>query len=313
MIKFLQRFLRLARSNPEGRAVIEARRIYILPTRYGVGYGVLLMLMLLGSINYANNLGFMLTFLLAGLGLVTMLHTWYNLLGLEILPGRTEPAFAGESALFAVRLNNQRSAQRPGIQLQLPDAAPVSLDLPAAAETEVALSVPTPQRGRFSLPRFSISTRYPLGLLRAWAYVEMDLQCLVYPAPGAAAPAIDAPDYRPSSKGDKGVGADDFIGLRHYRPGDSPKHLNWKALAREQGLQTKLFGGDRAERRWLDWACTRGNTETRLSLLCRGVLDASDQQLEFGLRLPGEEIAPAMGQIQRSRCLERLALFRAAP
>lgn len=313
MIKALQQFLRLARSDPEGRVVIAPRRIYILPTRYGFGYGLLLLLMLLGSINYANNLGFMLTFLLAGLGLVTMLHTWYNLLGLELLPGRTEPAFAGESALFAIRLNNQRPGGRPGIRLQLTDAAPVTLDLPGVAEAEVALSVPTPQRGRFSLPRFSVSTRYPLGLLRAWAYVEMDLQCLVYPAPGATAPVIDSPDYRPSSKGDKGVGADDFIGLRHYRPGDSPKHVNWKALAREQGLQTKLFGGDRAERRWLDWAYTQGDTETRLSLLCRAVLDAHDQQLEFGLRLPGEEIVPAMGQIQRTRCLERLALFRAAP
>ena len=302
------RFLRLVRPDAGGRVRVGRRQIYILPTRAGLGFGLLLLLMLLGSINYANNLGFLLTFLLAGLGVVAMLHTWRNLNGIEILAGRPQPVFAGDRARFPIRLRHGDGGEHPGIRLRLDDQT-AAVDLPAAGETVVELALGAGRRGRLPLPRFSIDTTWPLGLLRAWAFVEAGHELLVYPRPGPSIPPPQAADYRPSARGDKGVGADDFVALRHYRPGDSPRHLHWKSLARGQGLQTKQFGGDRADRLWLEWALTPGDSETRLSLLCRAVLDASDDQLEFGLRLPGEEIPPARGPAQRRRCLERLALY----
>ncbi len=302
------RFLRVARPDGDGRVRIGPRQIYILPTRYGLGFGLLLVLMLAGSINYANNLGFLLTFLLAGLGVVAMLHTWRNLNGIEILPGRNEPVFAGDRARFALRLRHP-GGEHPGIGLGLGRETALLLDLPATGEADAGLTLPVERRGLQPLPRLRIHTTWPLGLLRAWAFVETDHRVLVYPRPGPPTPPREAADYRPSARGDKGVGADDFVALRHYRPGDSPRHIHWKSLAREQGLQTKQFGGDRAERLWLEWALTPGDTETRLSLLCRAVIEASDQGLAFGLRLPDGEIPPALGQAQRRRCLERLALF----
>lgn len=289
--------------------MITPRCIYILPTGYGVLYTLLLMLMLLGSINYANNLGFLLTFLLSGLGLVTMLHTWRNLLGLELECSRATPVFTGDDALFEIRLINPRRWPRPGIELQIRGRPPVTTDLTPADNDKLTLATASRRRGRLTLPRFTLSSRYPLGLFNAWVYVELNASCLVYPKPGDRIRETPLPEYSPSQMGDRGVGADDFAGLRHYRPGDSPRHINWKALAREQGLQTKLFGGDRAERRWLDWHGLQGDSEQRLSQLCRGVLDASAQDIEFGLKLPDTSLGPARGQHHRLECLTALALF----
>ncbi|MCP4284409.1 MAG: DUF58 domain-containing protein [Gammaproteobacteria bacterium] len=307
--RLLNPLRRLARSNRSGRAVVTPRRIYILPTGYGILFVILLLLMLLGSINYANNLGFLLTFLLVGLGLVTMLHTWRNLVGLALNSGRATPVFAGEDALFEIQLINQRRWSRPGIQLQIRGHSPITTDLAPAATENLVLTTQSNRRGRLSLPQFTLSSRYPLGLFNAWVYVELDAHCLVYPKPGERVHDTPVPEYSQSQMGDRGVGADDFSGLRHYRPGDSPRHINWRALAREQGLQTKLFGGDRAERYWLDWNSLEGDSEQRLSQLCRGVLDASSQDVEFGLKLPECELKHARGQQHRLDCLSTLALF----
>jgi uncharacterized protein (DUF58 family) len=305
----LDRILRLSRPDSGGVARITPRRIYILPTRYGVIFGLLLLLLLFGSMNYANNPAFLLTFLLVGLGLVGTIHTWRNLAGLELTAGRCEPVFAGQDAHFEIQLLNRRSGERPAIRLNIQGCRPAVTDL-AGDSSSLSLICATEKRGRLQMGRFIVATEYPLGLLRAWSYVELDNACLVYPAPGPAMPATDMPDYRHSAEGDKGVGVDDFVGLRSYRPGDSPRQINWKALAREQGLQTEQFGGDRSDRIWLDWhALQEMDTEARISRLCRGVLDACEKQQEFGLRIPGTEIAPARGQDHRHACLEALALL----
>lgn len=304
------RILRLNRPDRGGSVEIGPRKVYILPTRYGVLFGLLLILLLFGSMNYGNNPAFMLTFLLVGLGLVAIIYTWRNLVFIQIASGRASPVFVGQEARFEIRLINRREGERPAIQLQLPKSPPVITDVEGGSSTSLVLSRPTERRGRQPLGRFAVATEYPLGLLRAWSYVELDLSCLVYPNPGPAMPPSDLPDYTHSAQGDKGVGVDDFVGIRAYRPGDSPKHISWKALAREQGLRTKQFGGDRSDRLWLDWDALEGmDVESRLSRLCRGVLDACEQQQEFGLRLPGKEIPPGRGASHRDECLAALALF----
>ncbi len=274
----------------------------------------MLLLMLLGSINYANNLGFLLTFLLAGLGLVVMLHTWRNLLGLQLQQGKSDAVFAGEKARFKIRLINGHSREHPAISLRLPEGMEAAADIAPSSTDSRTLAMATHRRGRLPLPRLTLSTRFPSGLLRAWCYIDLPGECLVYPRPGPRLPPAGKDDYRHSSEGDRGVGVDDFVGMRPYHDGDSPRHINWKALAREQALQTKQFGGDRSERRWLDWdELEESDTEARLSRLCRGVIDACEQQLEFGLRLPSVEITPARGQAHRQKCLAALALFGEEP
>lgn len=313
MPRLLDLLFRVNKQGPAGTATIAPRQIYILPTRYGVIFGLLLLLLLIGSLNYGNNLAFFLTFLLAGLGIVAMLHTWRNLVGLELIPGYNEPVFAGQTASFEIHLVNGRGSERPNIQLQSSRSSAVAADIGARSRCTLKLYQDTQGRGINGLGRITIATSYPLGLLRAWSYAELDATCLVYPAPGVKSPPAARSDYDHSSCGDKGVGVDDFVGIRAYRPGDSPRHINWKALASERGLQTKQFGGDRADRVWLDWQSMPGvAVEERLSRICRGVLDACDREQEFGLRIPGTELRPGHGQTHRHLCLAALAMYEGA-
>lgn len=307
-LRLPDRFIRRCHSDARGVATLSPRQIYILPTRYGLAFALLLVLMWIGSINYANNLGFLLTFLLTGLGLVTMLHTWRNLVGIRCQALRSEPVFKGQTAVFRVQLSNRRRSQRPQLNLRL-EGEGETRDLPAGGDATLRLSARAERRGRFQLPRCTLSTTYPLGLLYAWSYLHLEGEVLVYPAPGDPLPASNQPSYRQSQQGDKGVGSDDFVGLRGYRAGDSPRQIDWKSHAREQGLHTKQFGGDRSDRRWLEWdALAPLPVEARLSALCRGVLDAAEQQQEFGLRLPGLMLTPARGEKQRQAALQALAL-----
>jgi uncharacterized protein (DUF58 family) len=305
---------RKCRADKHGAALIAPRKIYIFPTRYGFLYGLLVFLILLISVNYANNPAFLLTFLLAGLGIVAMLHTWRNLLNLRLSPGRAAAVFAGQPAAYEIRLHNSRQSERPNIRLRLPANDEVETDLPAATTQSLTLHTQAARRGRQHLPRFQVSTHYPLGLLRAWCYVDLEMDLLVYPAPGSVMPLKGDADqisdeHKQKNSGNR-TGSDDFIGLRQYREGDTPRQINWKTYAREQGLHTNLFTIAASEHYWLEWDSLPGmETEARLSSLCRGVVDASELQHEYGLRLPGMEIKPASGEGHRHRCLMALALF----
>jgi len=255
-------------------------------------------------------MGHLFTFLVASMALVSILHTWRNLAGLGFAAGRTRPAFAGQRAGYELLIDNPAALCRPGIQLELPGEAAVVTDLEGRQTRSVLLWRGTRHRGLLPLGRCTVSTRYPLGLFRAWAFVELPLVCSIYPRPGPARLAPQSPAYRPQQSGDKGRGVDDFVGFRPWRPGDSPRHVFWKAAARDQTLLVKQFGGDRADEVWLDWASLPGlETEARLSQLCRWIIDAHDNHQPFGLRLPGREIAIGSGAVHRQQCLEALARF----
>ena len=303
----------LARFARAGRAgePLRGRQIYILPTRYGLLYAVLVVAVFIGAINYGNNLAFLLAFQLAAVGHVAMHQTWRNLRGLRLDADGFGRVFAGEDARFAVRLTPADGRERPAVQI---DGAgdPLLIDGRAGPEAGGVLRVATNCRGRVALGRLTLSTRYPLGLLRAWSYVDTDAAMVVYPRPAARFDAPADPTYGGAEQGSLGVGADDFVGLRGYRPGDAPSRLDWKTLARERGLHTRLFGGDRADRLWLSFdALEPLDPERRLERLCRGVLDAERAGRHYGLRLPGEEIPPGHGERHAERCLTALALMDA--
>lgn len=306
------RLLRSVAVDPEGVATIGPRAIYILPTRQGAAFAILVLVMLVGAINYANNLGFMLTFLLTGIGITAMVNTWRNLLGVSLVSGRAEPVFAGQTVSFQIRALNRQTSERPDIEIGGDRDTARGADLAGRSEATLALSRKAPTRGRLALGRITVSTSYPTGLFRAWGYVDLDASCLVYPSPGPRGVRAAIPQYDRSETGDKGVGADDFVGLRQYRPGDSPRHIDWKAVAREQGVHTKQFGGDRADRVWLDFDQYPGlDVESVLSRLCRAVLDAAEAGNQFGMKIPGRVIQPASGSTHRDICLAALALFGA--
>jgi uncharacterized protein (DUF58 family) len=287
------------------------RRIYILPTRYGVIFGSLVFAMLLGSLNYSASLGFALTFLLTGLGVDVMHHCHGNLLGAELSCAGARPVFAGGRAEFRIAINNGAGAPRCEIQLECGDFESEPVDLGAGQTKVVKLPVAAPARGYVALPRFIVATRYPANLFRAWTWLHMDARCLVYPAP--AAPGREPP----LRAGDRGLlgrseqGDADFAGLRNAVPGDPPQRLAWKAFARSDELLVKQFAEGVERTCVFDWDALRDlPAEQRLSQLTRWCLDAAQTvQQRFGLRLPTGTISPDRGEAHLHECLKALALY----
>jgi len=295
--------------------VLTQRRIFILPTRAGLLYGVVLCVMLIGAINYNLSLGYALVFLLAGLGLVAMVHTFRNLLGLRLMPGRADAVFSGETAYFTIHVENALHQPRRALELAFGKNGTVALDISGSEQASVAAPCMTARRGRLDPGRLTLSSRYPLGLFRAWSYPHPPLSCLVYPKPLET--PLPPPTSSWKSTGSRGSsGQEDFSGLRERQANDSPRHIAWKAVAHDidhRPLLVKQFDGGAAEELWLDWTLTpAGNdTEKRLSLLAGWIVIAEREQRRYGLRLPERCIAPDSGPAHRDACLEALALHAA--
>lgn len=303
---------RIANTDKQGQAKLAGGEIYIIPTQAGLVFAVALTSMLLGSLNYGSNIGLAFTFLFGSIAMVGMVYTWRNLLDLRIEAVDSPPIFVGQPASFTVRLSETRGIPRASLVVSAANklSAP-AVDLAAFSSADVEL-YPTPQqRGKYSLGRLTVASAFPLGIFYAWGYANTIATVLVYPTPAAAQMWKPTIRFIPAQKGGgRGVGVEDFVGLRAYRVGDSLKHLDWKALARERGLITRQFGGDRQEEIWLDWdAVGPGSTEERLSRLCRLILNAVALNLNFGLKLPGNAIPSAAGEAHKHYCLTKLALF----
>ena len=293
-------------------------RIFILPTAYGCTFALVLGAMLLGAINYNNGLAYVLTFLLASVALVSMLHTNRNLSGLKLGVSAPKPAFAGGAARFYLSVDNRGQAARYALNVRYrydPNAADEldgvhHTDLGADTVVREVIEAPAIERGFQPLGEVVFSTRFPFGLFRAWSPLKIGAKCLVYPRPEGrqALPASAAAGSRES--GLQGAGRDDFAGFRDYVPGDSPRQIHWKAAARNQGLPVKLFSGANAGDLLLRFEeVNASHTEARLSQLCRWVLDADAAGFRYGLSLPGADIPPGDGEAHRHACLKALALF----
>lgn len=305
-------------AQPIGNATrLSRRHIYIMPTSFGWLYGLLLISLLVGSINYSLSLGFAMTFLLAGMGAISMLHTWRNLANIKIMMHRAKPVFAGEAAIFEIMLSEENNRTRYAVNAKFADNAATQkadinyANIPALSNEIVKLALTSHRRGWLKAPRIILATEFPVSFFHVWAYAEIDSQCLIYPSPSLRSRTIPSN----SAEGTKGAkqtpqGDDDFAGHRNYQFGDSPKRVDWKASSREQGLLTKQFQGEASATLWLDFTATTGeNIEVRISQLTRWVLDANSQQLKYGLRLPNKSINPNTGDSHYHQCLTALALM----
>jgi uncharacterized protein (DUF58 family) len=295
-----------------GPVTLTQRRIYILPTRAGLLFATTLLVMLLGCVNYNLSLGYLLTFLLAGAGMVSILHTFRNLARMQLTSGRAQPVFAGRDAVFTVLLTNPTRLPRFSIALQRPESETVYVDV--AGETPLVAEIRTPayKRGRLALGRLRIFTTFPLGLFYAWSNVELDADCVIYPKPEIGNVPLPPPTLGAHAGVESGSGQDDFAGLRKYQAGDSLRHVAWKAVARGQPVLTKQFSGLAEGELWLEWDQTPASfgVEARLSRLVRWVLDAHHAGHVFGLRLPSMHVPPASGAAHEEQCLTALALFQ---
>ncbi len=323
------------RHGPEaGEVTLDRRRVYILPTAPGLAFGVVTLILLIGSINYMLQLGYLLTFLVASMAVVGMHSTHSNLAQIVLRGVQVEPVYAGDVAAFEFTVTNsttvdrfalrfsfaqpsepvsllgrffKRSLGRPVREREQPT---ISIELPARGLRTVAVPLPAPLRGRLPAPRMTIETRYPFGLWRAWAYLTPALTAMVYPAPEFDAPPVP---FTGGGNGDA-VGmsssGDDFAGVRPYQPGDAHKMIAWKLAARSDELSVKQFEAQGGGDLLLDYAELPDvlGIEGRLSRLTRWVLDADASHMRYGLKLPDAMIFIGSGAAHREHCLTALAV-----
>ncbi len=293
-----------------GTVTLTQRSIYILPTRQGFALAGVIVVMLLGDINYSLSLGYVLTFLLATMAIMSMLHAFRNMVRLEIRAGRADPVFAGDNAQFVLHFHNPGALPRYSLVLRDEAMHSTRFDIGAQQHIAVKLPIPTTQRGWRSVGRLRLYTEFPLGLFHAWSYLQFDTRCLVYPKPVTAAIPLPSATAQDGSGAANRAGDEDFAGLRSYVAGDTMQRIAWKALARERGLQVKQFSALQGRELWLAWdAAPASSTEGKLEILTRWVLDAYAQDVHYGLRLPGVELSPERGNAHRDECLRALALF----
>lgn len=325
--RWLERWLFQWRGAEAGEVFLNQRRVFVLPSQAGTGFMLLLLILLIAAVNYSLSLGFALTFLLAACGVVDICLTFRNLAHLHLAPGRATPVFAGEEARFELQLINRHQYDRYALWLgfigdaskQQTPALAHAIDVAAHSSQAVTLSMPASSRGWLPAPRVRLQTRFPLGLVRAWSYWQPAVAVLVYPLPEANAPPL--PQTGTGREDGQGTaGHDDFSGVRGYRPGDSPKHLAWRQIARVDlalggTLVTKQFDGGVASDLCLDFAALPPllETELKLSRLTRWILEAEAQGLAYEFRLDQIVYPNASGAAHQRACLRALALYQGQP
>ena len=313
--RLASRLFKLRDAEP-GEVHLGQRRVFILPTRSGMMFCVMLVVLFIAAINYNLSLGFALTFLLAGCLVVTMHLTHRNLAHLHVAPGNAPPVFAGEDAHFPLHLINRRRHDRFAVLLRFIDDGTSSIehavDIAAQTSTTLPLTAPAHERGWMPAPRIRLQTRFPLGLMRAWSYWKPATQVLVYPHPEDDAPPL------PLLAGEKedgtgSAGHDDFAGIRAYQSGDSPRWLAWRQIARTENsaLITKQFEGRATSELSLDFARLPHtmDVELKLSRMARWVLMAEARGLPYAFRLDGLSFPPSNGPAHQATCLRALALY----
>jgi len=300
---------------PASRIKLDHRRIFILPTRTGGSFALVLFLMLLVAINYQNSLAYGLTFLLLSLGVLGILHTYRNLSGLILSAGVARSVFVGEAVQLRLKLESDGHAHQ-AIALGWDAEHLQQVDVPGEGLTEVELTLPAQRRGWLHAPRLRVESAYPLSILRTWSWLDLQQSALIYPRPlPGAMPLLKGvqPHAEDHGQATQGPGVDDYQGLRLYQPGDNRRRLHWKAYSRGQGLLVKDFTDLSGHDLCLDFMALGGDIEERLSRLCHWVLILSQRHQPFALRLPGFLSPVSSGEQHRETCLRALALYGVRP
>ena len=298
---------------PSPEISLSQRNVFIFPTATGFAFGGMLVLLILAAINYQASLVYATAFLLGSVFLVTILHTFRNLSGLRLEFVGTRPGFVGEDIEFSVRVvrppdRGRRRRGREGIQIGFPGGIMQWVELHRQEADVVRLYVQGRRRGYLRPGRLLVETYYPLGLLRAWTWVDLDSRALVYPKPLFGELPEPSSGRRDEGELVDPQGSEDFTDIKAYQPGDPVKHIIWRSYARGEELMVKRYASFMEPRLWLDLEAMAGHLEERLSRLTGLALEASRRGREFGLRLASLTIKPALGEAHLERVLRELAL-----
>lgn len=296
--------------NPRAAAItLNRKNLYTFPNLSGLVYvSMTLVIWMLGT-NYQNNLILALAYLMVSVFIVAILHAFANLAGITVKFIEGKPAFAGEPAAFVLELCSSHKYGCDQLELCWPGGDARTFTLNPNEPLRVTLHAPSEERGYLRPGRLLVQSRFPLGIIRCWTWLNLDAWALIYPAP------IPCEEPRHQSTGGREQGGlsqrggDDFSGLRDYQPGDPIKHIAWKQFAQEKGLFTKEYEAFYSAEKWLDWDSLNLPQELRLSGLCYWALEYEQQQLPYGLALPGLTLEPALGNLHLEAVLSALAEF----
>ena len=294
---FRQRFFRWldARQAAASVVTLQHKFLFVFPTPYGFAYiGLLLLLYILGT-NYQNNLVLLLSYLLLSLLLVSMVLSYQNLAGLVLKTGTAATTFSGQPLYLIIELQGWQ--QRQSLQFRLADWQC------RQQQGFVYLEYAANQRGLYQLPRLTLSSVHPFGLIRCWCYLALAQECWIYPAPLSQSE---------ENLNQSAVGEQQWSHLAPYQPGDKLQRIDWKKLARQpeqlvvKVYQTTAQSGQVAH--LVLPACTGETLEIQLQLLTRQILDLTAAGLCYSLQLPDQMIAADTGPAHQHRCLQALSI-----
>ncbi len=300
-----------ARLSPRDSVTLTQRNVYILPTRAGFMLGATLAVLLISSINYQLNLGYLLTFLLAGSAVVGMHVCHGTLRGLTMHLIAPDACFIGANATFGIQINGNRARTRYGIGLSVMGSGHWAwTDVPADGSATVHVAFKPEKRGLLTVPTLTAETRFPLGTFRVWTVWRPAAKVWVYPAPEPFAPPLPPGEPRAGgASGSQSRASGEFEGVRSYQRGDPLKLIVWKKVAKADELVSRDTEHIQRHELWLDASQTgTPHPELKVSRLCAWVLQAEKAGMDYGLRLPGKELKPAHGEAHKRHCLEALAL-----
>ena len=259
------------------------RNVYILPTWPGFMLGATLLVLLVASINYQLNLGYLLTFLLAGSAVVGMHVCHGTLRGMTLNLIAPDPQYAGASAIIGINIVSDRKRVRHGIGLRVMGTGGemprskgeprrsqtdspreqrepphwVWTDVPAQGSCTVHVAFLPQQRGLHRVPTLTAETRFPLGTFRVWTVWRPAAQVLVYPAPEPHPPPLPAGEPRiGGAQATHLHSTGEYDGVRAYRRGDPLKLVVWKKAAKADELVSRDSQQAQQFELWLDMAHT---------------------------------------------------------
>ena len=295
---------------PKHRITLSQSNIFIFPTRSGFTFGILLIVLILGAINYQNSLVYGVAFLLGSMFIITILYTFRNLSGLTVELMDSGSGYVDEDIEFVVRVERAPGKGREGIQVGWPEGIKQWVEIYRTEANQAKLYVTASQRGWLDPGRLLVETYFPLGLLRAWTWVDLQARGLVYPRPiFQDISQASASKYRDDGELIDPLGSDDFVDIRDYAPGDPVKHILWRSFAKSDQVVVKRYASYVEPRLWFDYDNVTGDVEERLSRLTGMALQASRTEREFGLRLPTVQVHPGIGPVHLDRVLRELALY----
>ncbi len=307
---YYQRWLN--KRSPTSRSIkLTQKRIFIIPNKIGLLFLSLVALVFVNGVNYQNNLIFSFSVLLLSIFITAIVSTYQNLSGLVITSGHANSVFVGKSAHLNIGLANSARKNKQGLWMGFSRKNASAVPVVDGVHQLNIIYKPS-ERGPFKVPKITLFSRYPLGILTCWTWLRLKFDGVAYPAPVFIPYQYVGKSDQEGEEADDiiNLGIDDFKGFRKYQAGDSLKHIAWRQFAKSDVLLTKEFEEAQAQGHWLDWKALPGHdTEMRLQILCGWVVKSSEEDREFGLSLPGLDIPVGRGDHHRDTCLRALALY----